>query len=170
MLSAPIPKDENIRLQAVKDLNILDSQAEKCFDEITKDAIDFFGVPLSTISIIDKDREWFKSCNGMCSTKEGSREISFCGHALLSSDIFIIEDTKKDPRFADNPYVVGPPYIRFYAGMRLLDKSTGQPIAVFCIKDTKPRTLSLAELDHFFVLTKKAEIELNKYKNNLIAV
>ncbi len=167
MLQAPIPQDENIRLQAVKDLNILDSQAEKCFDEITKDAIEFFRVPLSTISIIDKDREWYKSCNGMCSTKEGSRDISFCGHALLSSDIFIIEDTTKDPRFADNPYVVGPPYIRFYAGMRLLDKSTGQPIAVFCIKDTKPRSLSLEELDHFFVLTKKAETELNKIKNNL---
>jgi GAF domain-containing protein len=98
----------------------------------------------------------------MCETKEGSRDISFCGHALLSEFIFIIEDTKLDPRFVDNPYVTGSPFIRFYAGMRLLDYQTKQPIGVFCIKDIKPRKLSVTDIDAFIELANRAEQEINK--------
>src|SRR3989338_8111381 len=72
---------------------------------------------LSSITLIDKDREWFKSRTGIETAQEGPRDISFCGHALAQKEIFVVEDTKKDPRFLDNPYVVGPPYIRFYAGV-----------------------------------------------------
>lgn len=116
---------------------------------------------MSMVSIIDEDREWFKSCIGWDKT-EGDRGISFCGHALLAKDIFIVPDTLKDKRFADNPMVVGAPFIRFYAGMALCDQSTVQPIGVFCVKDTKPRDLSLEEISVFMDLAERAEKELNK--------
>ncbi len=160
MLIAPIPTDEEERLKALQKFKILDTPPEDCFDKITEEALNYFNVPFCAVSILDRNREWFKSCQGMCDLKEGSRDKSFCGHALLSEHIFIVEDTKLDPRFADNPYVTQAPFIRFYAGMRLLDKSTGHPIGVFCIKDIKPRHLSLQEIDVFMKLAYRAEQEL----------
>jgi GAF domain-containing protein len=162
MQLAPIPRDEKIRLEALQKLQILDTDPEARFDDITKEALAYFNVPLSTVSILDDKREWYKSCQGMCKTKEGSRDISFCGHALMSESLFIVEDTKLDPRFADNPYVLDFPFIRFYAGMRLLDSQTKQPIGVFCIKDTKPRKLSASDIAAFIELANRAEQELNK--------
>ncbi len=162
MLQAPIPNDENKRLKAVMTLDILDTETEKSFDEITEAAINIFQVPMSTISILDKEREWYKSCAGMCNSREGDRSISFCGHALLSEQIFIIEDTLLDERFKDNPYVIGPPFIRFYAGMRLLNRKEKQPVGVFCIKDIKPKKFDYTMIAAFLTLAEKAEIELNK--------
>ena len=165
MQQAPIPAFEKERLEALKKLNILDTKPEERFDKITKEAMDYFKVPLSTISIVDENREWFKSCNGACDLTEGARDISFCGHALLSGVMFIIEDTKQDERFADNPYVVGPPYIRLYAGMRQMDRASKQPIGVFCIKDTKPRKLDLKDIGVLMELANRAEDEINKPQN-----
>jgi len=163
MLKAPIPKDENERLLAVHRMAILDTIPEERFDRITREATLKLNVPISTITILDKDREWFKSCQGI-DTKESPREISFCGHALLAKDIFYIKDTLKDERFANNPMVTGAPYIRFYAGIALLDYKTGQSIGVFCVKDTKPREFSLEEMGILSDLAAKAEEELNKDK------
>src|SRR3989344_3752535 len=123
MPPALIPEDEKDRLNAVRSLNILDTPPEERFDILTREAVEKFQVPISTISIIDADREWFKSCQGV-KTREGARAISFCGHALLSRYILIVENTLNDPRFADNPAVVGEPYIKFYAGMELTNKKT----------------------------------------------
>ena len=114
----------------------------------------------SSGSIIDENREWYKSCYGL-DQKQGDRSISFCGHALLSSDIFIVEDTRNDPKFADNPAVVGPPYIRFYAGVALRDQKTNRPIGVFCVKDFKPRKLSIKEIGLIIEIANRAERELN---------
>ena len=116
MTNAPIPKNEAERMLAVKALEILDTAPETRFDAITKEATVRLKVPISTVSIIDKDREWYKSCQGTDRT-EGPRSISFCGHAMAATDIFIVEDTLLDQRFRDNPTVVGSPFIRFYAGI-----------------------------------------------------
>lgn len=96
---APIPKDEKERLASLYRLNILDTPPEARFDAITKLAVSLFKVPISTITLVDSKREWFKSCQGL-TNKEGDRAISFCGHAMISDKLFIIPDAKKDSRFA----------------------------------------------------------------------
>ena len=161
MKKAPIPKNEKERLEAVHKMAILDTEPEGRFDVLTKEAVEKIKVPISTLTILDSKREWFKSCQGL-DKKEGERAISFCGHALLVKNIFFVEDTLKDPRFADNPMVIGFPYIRFYGGISLVDHKTGQYIGVFCIKDTKPRTLNADEVDILMDLADRAEKELNK--------
>ena len=162
MLKAPIKNDEAERVEALKKLNILDTPTEERFDRITKIIVDRFKVPISTISIIDSNREWFKSCQG-CNVSEGRREISFCGHAMYADYIFIVEDTLKDERFRDNPYVVNPPHIRFYAGVSLRDKKSKYPIGVLCMKDTKARALTTTDISDFMDLAAEAEDELNMF-------
>ena len=161
MQKAPIPTDENKRIEAVHRIAILDTKPEERFDALTKEAIAKLKVVISVISILDSDREWYKSCIGL-DNKQGERSISFCGHALLATNIFIVNDTLKDPRFADNPMVTGFPFIRFYAGVALLDHKTHQPIGVFCVKDTKPRSLNSEETAIILDLAERAEEELNK--------
>lgn len=160
MQLAPIPPNEEERLNKIKELNILDTEPEERFDSITKRAVEEFEVPISTITIIDKDREWYKSCQGL-DVKDAPRSISFCAHAMLSKEVFIIEDTLKDDRFKDNPMVINKPHIRFYAGVALHDKN-GIVVGVFCIKDTKPRQLSTARIARLMEFASQAETELNK--------
>ena len=161
MIKAPILPKEKERLEAVRSMGILDTEKEERFDKITEEAAIKLGVPISAISVIDENREWYKSCFGL-DQRQGERAISFCGHAIDSEEIFIVEDTLKDERFKDNPYVVGPPYIRFYAGVRLFDRKTRQPVAVLCVKDKKPRSLNVQELSTILELAERAETELNK--------
>jgi len=161
MQKAPIPTDEEKRIEAVHRFAILDTEPEERFDVLTREAVEKLKVPMSMVSILDSDREWFKSCVGF-DKKEGERSVSFCGHALLATNIFIVEDTLKDERFADNPLVIGYPFIRFYAGVALFDHRTQQPIGVFCIKDTKPRKLTTEEIGIIVDLAERAEKELNK--------
>jgi GAF domain-containing protein len=116
-------------------------------------------MPISTISILDSDREWFKSCYGT-KTKEGGRDVSFCGHAVLSREIFIVENTLEDERFKDNPVVIGAPYIRFYAGVAI-HNSEGYPVGVLCVKDFVPRKLTVADVATLIDLAAKAEEQLN---------
>lgn len=143
MKRAPIPKNESARLEALHSLRLLDTPPEEQFDRITRLATRVFKTPISTITLVDEEREWFKSCQGL-DAKEGDRAISFCGHAMLADDIFIIPDALKDPRFADNPMVVGEPHIRFYAGVAVKD-ALGYRLGVLCIKDRVPRDLSADE-------------------------
>jgi len=161
MQNAPIPADENKRLEALHKMAILDTEPEERFDILTQEAVKKLNVQMSMVSILDSDREWFKSCTGL-DQKEGGRAVSFCAHALLATHMFIVEDTLKDPRFADNPMVVGEPFIRFYAGIALFDHKTRQPIGVFCVKDTKPRKFSTEETAIIIDLADRAEQELNK--------
>jgi GAF domain-containing protein len=161
MQKAPIPDNENERLEAVHRLAILDTKPEERFDVITREAVSRLSVPISMVTILDSKREWFKSCAGLAE-KEGERAVSFCGHALMAQNMFVIEDTLKDPRFADNPMVIGHPFIRFYAGFALFDYKTHQPVGVFCVKDKKPRTLTIQEMGIIFELADRAEKELNK--------
>ncbi len=162
MKKAPTPPNEDARLCAVLDLKILDTKSEERFDKITKKAIELFHTPISTITVVDKDREWYKSAQGLY-TKEAPRDISFCGHALLREDLLIIEDTQKDPDFADNPHVtrIDNP-IRFYAGKSLYSKKDNLPVGVFCIKDYVPRSLNVTEIGQFLELAELAEIQINQ--------
>jgi len=159
MKSAPIPKNEKERLISLHTLGLLDTKPEERFDRITRTATKVFNVSISTLTLIDEKREWFKSVCGL-DQREGDRAISFCGHALLSHKIFIISDTKKDKRFSDNPMVTGKPYIRFYAGVPIIN-ADGQRIGVFCIKDTKPRPFSKSDEEILKNLSAWAELEIN---------
>ncbi len=161
MQKAPIPINDKERVCAVQGLKLLDTASEERFDRLTREAIERFSVPISTITLVDKDREWFKSVQGL-QTREGPRDISFCGHALMSKVLLIIEDTLADSRFADNPMVKGEPFIRFYAGKSLYDHDSNLPVGVFCIKDHKPREMSLIDMDDFLNLANRAEEEINK--------
>ncbi len=161
MQTAPIPKNEQERLCALQGLKLLDTAIEERFDCITKKAVERFAVPISTITLVDKDREWFKSVQGL-NQKEGPRDVSFCGHAIMSEVMMIVEDTLTDKRFFDNPMVKGQPNIRFYAGKSLYDWKSRLPVGVFCVKDFKPRQFSLQETADFLELAVEAENEINK--------
>ncbi len=167
MQSAPIPENEKERLESLHKLALLDTKPEERFDRITRTAIKVFKVPISTLTLVDATREWFKSCQGF-PAHEGERAISFCGHALVTKkDVFVILDTTKDSRFADNPMVVGKPFIRFYAGIPLLS-ADGERVGVFCIKDIKPHNeFPENEEEIFKGLASWAELELNSHNLSL---
>ena len=102
MLEAPIPPDEALRLETLRRLSLLDSEAEERFDRLTRMARRVFNVPIALVSLVDEDRQWFKSCIGL-EVRETARDISFCGHAIMGNETFIVPDASQDPRFADNP-------------------------------------------------------------------
>lgn len=159
MQTAPIPSNESDRITSLKKLKILDTPPEERFDRITKLATRVFNVPISTITLVDANREWFKSVCGL-DTTEGDRAISFCGHAMLEDEILIIPDAKKDPRFSDNPMVVGEPFIRFYAGAPIFS-ADGARIGTFCIKGHDPREFSDDEKETLKGMAKWVELEIN---------
>lgn len=134
---APLPEHEEARLGELRRTGLLDSAADAAFDALTGAAATLFGVPTSLITLVDRDRQWFKSCYGF-QTRETSRDIAFCGHAILSDEVMVIPDATRDPRFATNPQVTGEPHIRFYAGAPLKSAS-GNVLGTLCIIDTKPR-------------------------------
>ncbi|WP_322052765.1 sensor domain-containing diguanylate cyclase [Paraburkholderia bannensis] len=138
MITAPLPLDEDLRLRALKRLDILDSEPEEAFDRVARLAARAFAVPIALVSLVDEDRQWFKSHYGLAAC-ETPRSMSFCAHAVLSKRMLVVEDTFDDERFLDNPLVLGAPYIRFYAGspLRLAD---GQVIGTLCLIDTQPRS------------------------------
>ena len=144
------PVDESARLEAVRKLGILDTDPEERFDRITRLAQRLFDVPMVAISLVDKDRQWFKSRIGLAVT-ETERCVSFCGHTIMSDYPMVVPDTHSDERFRDNPLVTGEPRIRFYAG-HPIHSMDGQRIGSLCIMDVKPRNLdseqvmTLAEL------------------------
>ena len=110
-----LPPNEQERLLSLRTLGILDTPQEERFDRLTRLARRLFEVPIAVVSLVDEHRQWFKSCDGIDMT-ETPREISFCGHAILDGEIFVIRDARNDPRFADNPLVTGEPHIRVHAG------------------------------------------------------
>ena len=112
MIAAPLPDDENARLSTLRVLRVLDTDPEERFDRLTRMARRLFQVPIALVSLVDADRQWFKSAQGL-DVPETPRDVSFCGHAILSDDILLIPDTHADPRFVDNPLVTGAPHVRF---------------------------------------------------------
>ncbi|MDQ2884501.1 MAG: EAL domain-containing protein [Chloroflexota bacterium] len=159
MLAPPIPENEAQRLSSLRALQILDTPPEERFDRITRLAKLIFGVPISLISLVEDERQWFKSVAGLpiCET---SRDVSFCAHAMLSHELFIIPDALADARFADNPLVTGEPYIRFYAGCPLYALD-GSALGSFCILDRQPRELSASNQQALRDLGTWVENEIN---------
>lgn len=131
------PEDEVTRVATLRSLNILDTSAEERFDRLTRLAKRLFGVPIALVSLVDANRQWFKSCVGL-DALETPRDVSFCGHAILGSGVFVIPDALADQRFSDNPLVTGDPNVRFYAGCPL-QVSNGSKIGTLCLIDVEPR-------------------------------
>ena len=143
MLAAPIPENESARLESLRRMLASCAPNEEALDRVTRAARRMFGTPIALISLVDQDRQWFKSCIGL-SVRETPRDISFCGHAILQEQPLIVEDALRDPRFADNPLVTAEPKIRFYAG-RPLRNGENFAIGTLCILDRVPRALSPEE-------------------------
>lgn len=165
MQKPEIPACEAERIQALQALNILDTKPEKTYGNITHIAKVFFDVPIVAISLVDVERQWFKSIQGL-DVCETSREVSFCGHTILQEGVFIVEDTLEDCMFRDNPLVTGEPNIRFYAGFPLKDPS-GYNIGSLCIIDTKPRKFSKKKLRILKKLCKILEQEFFEKRKSL---
>lgn len=137
-------RQEAQRLQALRALLILDTPPEQRFERIVDFAVSEFDVPMAAISLVDADRQWFKAVRGL-TVCETSRDVSFCGHAILRPDGLLVPDTLLDPRFFDNPLVQHEPRVRFYAGAPLLLRG-GEAVGTLCVLDTRPREFD--RLDH----------------------
>lgn len=157
MQTAPIPANEQERIAAVHELNVLDTAPEERFDRLTRMARRLFGVPMATVTLVDTERQWFKSRTGIAECQT-SRDVSFCGHAILEDRVMIVPDALLDGRFADNPLVTGDPMIRFYAGCPL--KVGGHNVGTLCVIDTEPREFSEEEVEMLKDLALMAEDEL----------
>lgn len=166
-MSSPIPKNESRRLKVLWQYDVLDTVPEEVFDDLTDLAAHICEAPIALISLIDEDRQWFKSKIGT-SLAETSRDISFCAHAIMHESLFIIPDASKDPRFRNNPLVIGPQKIRFYAGAPLITPD-GYPLGTLCVLDNKPRELrpeqqqALRVLAHHVV----SQLELRRHAREL---
>lgn len=153
-----IPDNEKDRLAALQALEILDSDDEERFDRLTRLAKEVFQVDIAVVSLVDSERQWFKSCVGM-DVRETGRDISFCGHAILQDDIFVIEDSWKDDRFADNPLCQGENPIRFYAGCPVKVARRAR-VGTLCVIHGQPRDFSQRDKELLRQLATIVESEL----------
>ena len=158
MRKPDIPDNEQQRISTLRSLNVLDTMPEERFDRLTRMALRLFDVPISVISLVDSERQWFKSIQGLNVT-ETERDVSFCGHAILNDDIFIVNDATKDERFFDNPIVTSQPNIQFYAGYPLKHPD-GSRLGTLCVIDTQPRNFREEDSTLLFDLGQVAEQEL----------
>lgn len=166
MLLAPIPENEHTRLETLRGLNVLDTETEERFDRITRLARRLFSVSISVVSLIDSDRQWFKSVQGL-DVCETSRDISFCAHAINQSDVMVVPDALQDSRFFDNPLVLATPNIRFYAGFPLT-MPNGMRVGTLCIIDNNPRTFDKQDIQALEDLGKLVEAELISIQQNTL--
>lgn len=158
MLDAPVPADEADRLAALYRMRILDTEPEERFDRISRLAAALTRVPISMVTLIDRDRQWFKAACGL-DIRSTPRNVAFAAHAITETTPLIVVDAKNDPRFADNPFVVGEPGIRFYAGFPI-ESIEGHKIGTLCLIDRKPRRLTEEECRHLHDLARIAEDQL----------
>ena len=140
-MKSPLPANEAERLKALHDYGILDSAPEREYDDLANLAAHIAQTPIAVVSLVDANRQWFKSCIGL-DLSGTSRKVSFCAHAILNPDEpLVVCDTSEDPRFAQNPLVVGKPRVRFYAGFPLVG-AAGLPLGTLCVIDHIPRQLN----------------------------
>jgi len=138
-MKAPIPKNEAERLKALRLYKILDTASERSFDELAGLAAMICEAPICAITLIDENRQWFKSIIGL-EAEETSRDVAFCAHAILQDELTVVPDAREDSRFADNPYVLTDPNVRFYAGAPLTVEGKYN-LGTLCVVDKRPRTL-----------------------------
>jgi diguanylate cyclase (GGDEF)-like protein len=161
--AAILPENEAARLEALRDFAILDTLPEQSFDDLTFLASEICGTPVALISLIDEERQWFKSKLGI-EVAETPRDLAFCSHAIIDpGQLLIVDDASQDPRFADNPLVTSAPFIRFYAGAPLVT-SQGDGLGTLCVIDKIPRQLSEAQQRALAALSRQAmaNLELRK--------
>lgn len=158
MKVATVPENEKKRLEALTELEILDTLKEQAYDDLTHLAALICDVPISLVSLVDEDRQWFKSQQGL-NTVETHRNFAFCSHAILEDEILYIPDSEKDERFHDNPLVTNPPHVKFYAGIPLTIHGN-KKVGTLCVIDNKPRTLTERQLAALKCLARQVESQL----------
>jgi diguanylate cyclase (GGDEF)-like protein len=164
LVSSPLPPDELERIQELEGLFLLDTPAEERFDRITRLALSLFEVPIALITLVDEERVWIKSSQGLAVTQV-PREISFCTYAILGPEPLVVPDASKDERFMENPFVKGEPHILFYAGCPLKGPK-GHRIGTLCLIDLRTREFKEKDFQNLRDLAAIAEIELGVVKIN----
>ena len=166
MTAAPKPLNEERRLEALQGFEILDTPAEKAFDDLVRLAAYICETPIAAVSFIDRDRQWFKAKVGL-ELSETKRDLAFCAHAILTpDDTLIVPDASLDARFSDNPLVTGEPKIRFYAGAPLVTEN-GLVLGTLCVVDYIPKELNAAQIKALTVLRNQVIRELELHKKNI---
>jgi anti-sigma regulatory factor (Ser/Thr protein kinase) len=155
--------NEEWRLRALRQYKILDTKPEQAFDDLTLLASQICGVPIALISLVDEDRQWFKSRVGV-EVQQTSRSISFCAHAIHEQGIFTVADALNDARFRDNPLVQGDPHIRFYAGAPITTQD-GHALGTLCVIDYVPRTLTADQNNALMALQRQVTAQLELRRN-----
>jgi GAF domain-containing protein len=163
-MKANIPTQEAARLEALRQYKILDTPSEQAYDDITALAAFICNVPIALISLVDADRQWFKSKVGI-NIDETSRDISFCAHAILDEGITVVNDALHDDRFDDNPLVTSLPHIRFYAGVPLRTPDA-HAIGTLCVIDHQPRELSEYQTRTLAALARQVVMQLELTRNS----
>ncbi len=164
MKAAPRPSNEVERLQALHAYNVLDTEPEEAFDDLTRLASQICETPVALVSLVDAHRDWFKSKVGL-SLSQTSRDVSFSAHSLLQTDLFSVEDATADARFAGSPLVSGDPQVRFYAGMPLITPASGLAIGALCVIDRKPRRLTAQQIEALRILSHQVIMQLELRRN-----
>lgn len=159
---ATTPANEARRLAALRAYHILDTAAERIYDDLTALAAGICQVPMATISLVDESRQWFKSKIGL-TQQETPREVAFCAHAILQSDPLIVSDAAKDERFSHSPLVTNDPHIRFYAGFPLIDHE-GLALGTLCAIDNQPRRLSAEQMQAMAALARQVIVLLEFHR------
>ena len=159
MVSAPLPKNESARLEALRQYEILDTDPEEVFDDITRLAAYVCETPIAVISLVDRERQWFKARHGL-GPAETSRDCAFCAHAILEETPMVIPDALADSRFADNPLVTSEPYIRLYAGAPLITPE-GFRLGTLCVIDRVSRTLDHGQIAVLRMLANQVMTQLD---------
>jgi len=169
-MKPPIPADEKRRLHVLWQYDVLDTVPEEVFDDLTELAAHICEAPIALITLVDEKRQWFKSKVGLTVT-ETSRDVSFCGHAIAQSELFIVADATQDERFADNPLVTSEPGIRFYAGAPLITPD-GHALGTLCVIDKVPRELRPDQKNALRVLARHVmtQLELRRRSRELMNV
>lgn len=151
-MKAELPVNERERLGALHSYRILDTLPEACYDDIALLASEICAAPIAAVSLVDRERQWFKSKVGL-EVSETARDVAFCSHTILESDLLVVCDARDDKRFADNPLVAGEPYVRFYAGAPLLTPE-GEALGSLCVIDRVQRTLTEGQAKSLIALSR----------------
>ncbi len=160
----PRPSNEAERLEALRGYNIIATAPEEAFDDLTRLASQVCGTPIAVVCLVDEDRLWFKSKVGL-SVAEVPRDAFFCEHAILQSDLFIVEDATQDERFASHPAVTGSLQLHFYAGMPLITPAGGQALGTLCVLDRQPRKLTSEQTEALRILGHQVIMQLELRRN-----
>lgn len=158
VISADLTENEEERIRKLEELSILDTLEEQAYDDLTKLAAEICHTPIALVSLVDRNRQWFKSHHGL-DARETAREHAFCSHAILGDDIFVVEDSSKDERFFDNPLVTGDPLVKFYAGAPLI-MDNHLNVGTLCAIGHEARTITPEQKDALKALARQVVTQL----------